>query len=84
MSYADKLLVDGERIARPTQQHWFVFVGDARYAILAVVDRAPADPGSASASRTGGGDLRQLLGLVILVLVRRRPGRPRLDSAPLA
>lgn len=37
MSYADGLLSTGERIAKRSRQHPFVFIWGARYAILAVI-----------------------------------------------
>lgn len=37
MGYADGLLSTGERIIHREKQHWFVFIWEARYTILAVI-----------------------------------------------
>jgi hypothetical protein len=37
MPYADGLLSTGERVIHREKQHWFVFVWEARYTILAVI-----------------------------------------------
>lgn len=37
MAYTDTLLASGERILRREHQHWFILVGNARYAILAII-----------------------------------------------
>jgi membrane protein YdbS with pleckstrin-like domain len=36
-NYTDSLLASGEHVVRRAHQHWFVFVANARYAVLALV-----------------------------------------------
>src|SRR5215203_2934427 len=39
-NYAESLLASGERVLRRAHQHWFVFVANARWAVLALVGAA--------------------------------------------
>jgi membrane protein YdbS with pleckstrin-like domain len=39
-NYAESLLASGERVLRRAHQHWFVFVANARWAVLALVASA--------------------------------------------
>jgi hypothetical protein len=59
MSYADSLLVSGERVLRRERQHWFVMVWNARYAVGALVLA-----GVLLAVPAVAGDLGPLLGVL--------------------
>jgi hypothetical protein len=65
MSYANSLLVSGERILRRERQHWFVLVWTARYAVAALVLAAALLVIGATGER---GDLLNILGYVALGL----------------
>jgi hypothetical protein len=66
MSYADSLLVSGERILRRERQHWFVMVWNARYAVGALVLAGVLLAVRAVAG--GSGPLLDLLGFLTLGL----------------
>ena len=84
MSFADTLLSTGERIVHREKQHWFVFVWGARFTILAIVVAVILlflSNGLSTDGITGRPPVRHRLGR--RRDLRRRPGRPRLDDAPL-
>jgi hypothetical protein len=69
MAYADGLLSKGERITHREKQHWWVFVWGARWTILAVVIAIVVGFLTSGMGQDGtSGTIRQILGIVILVL----------------
>jgi hypothetical protein len=66
MSYADSLLASGERILRRDRQHWFIFIGNARFGVLAVV--AALLLLILRVVTGGSGTLMDLLGYLTLIL----------------
>jgi hypothetical protein len=66
MSYTDTLLASGERIVKREHQHWFILVGNARFAVLALVLAIALLILFATGSLTGGA--RDVLGFLTLVL----------------
>ena len=52
-NYIDSLLASGEHIVRRSHQHWFVFIANARYAVLALVIAFAASVFGIAASISG-------------------------------
>jgi membrane protein YdbS with pleckstrin-like domain len=65
-NYAESLLASGERVLRRAHQHWFVFIANARYAVLALVGAALLTIVSVWFGINGV--LWQVLGVLTLVL----------------
>ncbi|HEU0242492.1 MAG TPA: PH domain-containing protein [Candidatus Limnocylindrales bacterium] len=65
-NYAESLLASGERVLRRAHQHWFVFIANARYAVLALVGAAVLT--FLSVWFGINGVLWQVLGVLTLVL----------------
>jgi membrane protein YdbS with pleckstrin-like domain len=65
-NYTDSLLASGERIMRRAHQHWFVFVTNARYAVLALIGAFLLTVLSVWTNLSGV--VWQVLGLVTLAL----------------
>ena len=70
MAYLDSRLGSGEQVIRREHQHWFVVVADARYAIVAwLIALGLLILSGAIPNDSGGQNLRQVIGYVVLVLV---------------
>ncbi|HEY3333755.1 MAG TPA: PH domain-containing protein, partial [Candidatus Limnocylindrales bacterium] len=65
-NYAESLLASGERVLRRAHQHWFVFVANARWAVLALV--AAAVLLALRVWLNGSGTLWDILGWVTLAV----------------
>ena len=65
-NYAESLLASGERVLRRAHQHWFVFIANARYAVLALLGAAVLTVVSVWFGINGL--LWQVLGVLTLVL----------------
>jgi hypothetical protein len=66
MAYTDTLLASGERILKREHQHWFILVGNARWAILAVIGAIVLL--AIRAISGASGTLMDILGWVTIIL----------------
>ncbi len=69
MGYADGLLSTGERIIHREKQHWFVFVWEARYTILAVIAAVVLAILTSGMTGTGFAEtIKSILNIAVIVL----------------